>query len=204
MRWQNDKPIPVPDPTSLVVKNGSKMRGRISLGMPGPVSATRTTMLPLSGDAASTRHLPLAFPAMQRLLGVDQQIDQHLAELVGIGPDRRKVRLHVDRQLDVGRSNGIAGHLDGGGDDFVDRDVRDLCRLLPGHREEGLDDPGAAFRGLADLVGALPRPLRRRRSPSVISDRPSTTDSGLFSSCATPASKPPSADSFSFWCSVSR
>ena len=38
----------------------------------------------------------------------------------------------------------------------------------------------------------------------IISDRPSTTDSGLFSSCATPASRPPSADIFSFWCSVSR
>src|ERR1039458_5691836 len=35
-------PRPVPLPTSLVVKNGSKIRGRISGGMPQPVSLTLT------------------------------------------------------------------------------------------------------------------------------------------------------------------
>jgi len=34
--------------------------------------------------------------------------------------------------------------------------------------------------------------------------RPTTTDSGLFSACATPASSEPSAVSFSLWCSASR
>ena len=37
------RPRPVPLPTGLVVKNGSKMRSRISAGMPGPLSTTRTT-----------------------------------------------------------------------------------------------------------------------------------------------------------------
>ena len=39
------RPRPVPWPTGLVVKNGSKMRSRISAGMPGPLSAMRTTTL---------------------------------------------------------------------------------------------------------------------------------------------------------------
>ena len=37
------RPSPVPCPTGLVVKNGSKMRSRISAGMPGPLSTMRTT-----------------------------------------------------------------------------------------------------------------------------------------------------------------
>jgi len=35
-------PRPVPSPTSLVVKNGSKIRSRISAGTPGPVSPIST------------------------------------------------------------------------------------------------------------------------------------------------------------------
>ena len=37
------RPRPVPLPTGLVVKNGSNRRSRISAGMPGPLSTTRTT-----------------------------------------------------------------------------------------------------------------------------------------------------------------
>src|SRR5664279_5963885 len=38
MPWVIDKPRPVPVPTGLVVKKGSKMRLMISCGMPEPVS----------------------------------------------------------------------------------------------------------------------------------------------------------------------
>src|SRR5689334_5310478 len=37
MRIAVSRPNPVPSPTGLVVKNGSKMRDLISAGMPGPV-----------------------------------------------------------------------------------------------------------------------------------------------------------------------
>jgi hypothetical protein len=37
-------PRPVPSPTGLVVKNGSKMRGRISGAMPVPLSPISTTI----------------------------------------------------------------------------------------------------------------------------------------------------------------
>ena len=35
-----ESPRPVPSPTSLVVKNGSKMRARVASSMPAPVSRT--------------------------------------------------------------------------------------------------------------------------------------------------------------------
>ncbi len=37
-----DRPRPVPLPTSLVVKNGSKMRATTSAGMPAPMSESET------------------------------------------------------------------------------------------------------------------------------------------------------------------
>ena len=40
MPWTIDRPRPDPSPTSLVVKNGSKIFGITSGGMPGPSSAT--------------------------------------------------------------------------------------------------------------------------------------------------------------------
>ena len=38
--WTTASPSPVPWPTSLVVKKGSKMRGSVASGMPGPLSCT--------------------------------------------------------------------------------------------------------------------------------------------------------------------
>ncbi|EAU69958.1 hypothetical protein STIAU_5600 [Stigmatella aurantiaca DW4/3-1] len=43
MLWQMDNPSPVPTPTGLVVKNGSKMRLRCSGAMPSPLSRTSPT-----------------------------------------------------------------------------------------------------------------------------------------------------------------
>ena len=51
-------PRPVPRPTSLVVKNGSKARARTSAGMPGPLSATSTTTFPSSSTYAETVSVP--------------------------------------------------------------------------------------------------------------------------------------------------
>src|SRR5215475_8300155 len=48
MRQEMSSPRPVPSPTSLVVKNGSKIRSRISAGTPGPVSPISTSARSLS------------------------------------------------------------------------------------------------------------------------------------------------------------
>ena len=46
MPWVMLRPSPVPSPTPLVVKNGSKIWGRTSSGMPQPLSATSTMTSP--------------------------------------------------------------------------------------------------------------------------------------------------------------
>src|SRR5215475_14824638 len=43
IRQEMSSPRPVPSPTSLVVKNGSKIRSRMSAGTPGPVSPISTS-----------------------------------------------------------------------------------------------------------------------------------------------------------------
>ncbi len=43
MRQEMSRPSPVPSPTGLVVKNGSKTRSRTSGGTPGPVSRNSTS-----------------------------------------------------------------------------------------------------------------------------------------------------------------
>ena len=43
-RRQMESPRPVPSPTFLVVKNGSKTRSRLRVGMPRPLSETLMTM----------------------------------------------------------------------------------------------------------------------------------------------------------------
>ena len=48
IRQAMSRPSPVPSPTGLVVKNGSKIRSLMSSGMPGPLSPTSTSTLPSS------------------------------------------------------------------------------------------------------------------------------------------------------------
>ncbi len=57
MPWQIDRPRPVPSPSALVVKKGSKTRACSSSGMPGPSSVISTAM-PSSQVRACTRTVP--------------------------------------------------------------------------------------------------------------------------------------------------
>ena len=52
MPYTVESPRPVPFPGSFVVKNGSKMRSRISSGMPCPVSLTTSVHAPRDGERA--------------------------------------------------------------------------------------------------------------------------------------------------------
>src|SRR5262245_21960222 len=60
------RPSPVPPPTGLVVKNGSKIRSCIWLGMPGPLSTTFTTT-ELLGVPALTSTRPASGTASMAL-----------------------------------------------------------------------------------------------------------------------------------------
>src|SRR6266851_3981923 len=53
--WQIERPSPVPTPTGLVVKKGSKMRGRTSSGIPMPVSEISTATRPWPSTQVARR-----------------------------------------------------------------------------------------------------------------------------------------------------
>ncbi len=53
--WQIERPRPVPTPSGLVVKNGSKMRSRESCGIPRPVSEISITISPVGAVRVATR-----------------------------------------------------------------------------------------------------------------------------------------------------
>ena len=50
MLWHSDRPSPVPVPTGLVVKKGSKMRDRTASGTPLPLSATLRRTMPAASS----------------------------------------------------------------------------------------------------------------------------------------------------------
>ncbi len=96
------RPRPVPLPTSLVVKNGSKMRCSDSLGMPTPLSSTSSTA---NGRTATSFEAWESTPrravivigrrallARERVARVQHEIDDDLLDL-------RLVRLHVGEPL---------------------------------------------------------------------------------------------------------
>ena len=66
MRQLMLSPSPVPWPTGLVVKNGSKIRSRISGGTPGPVSqmSTTTGSVSIPVRTVSTPAWPMAATAL--------------------------------------------------------------------------------------------------------------------------------------------
>ncbi len=69
MRREMSRPRPVPTPTSLVVKNGSKARACRCSGIPGPVSAISTTTHPRSSTLVVSRRVPVR-PMASRALAM--------------------------------------------------------------------------------------------------------------------------------------
>ena len=93
MPWQMASPSPVPMPTGFVVKNGSKMRPRTCGGMPTPLSRD------LDDDAVRPDRahddadlVVLAAVLGHRLHGVDEQVEEHLAEARLVRDDLGHVR----------------------------------------------------------------------------------------------------------------
>ena len=77
--YEIERPSPVPLPTSLVVKNGSKIFGRTSGGMPCPLSANSTAH-PL-GVGLERAHGNDAAVLGGSLGGVGEEIQEHLVHL---------------------------------------------------------------------------------------------------------------------------
>ena len=90
------RPRPVPCPTGLVVKNGSKMRSRICAGMPAPLSTTRTTTLLM---VAVCQHLDAARVG-DGVEGIVDQVHPDLVEFAGEAANARKAGFNLDRHGD--------------------------------------------------------------------------------------------------------
>ena len=147
IRHEMSSPSPVPEPTGLVVKNGSKIRSTTPSGMPGPVSATST-----SSQSSTRRVVRVSVPcAVHRLRRVVDEVGPHLVELGAEHVDGRQGAVVV---LDHG--DPVAQlpfeHGDGAVQELVDVDglvrcAADLRVLLGGADERG--DPAG---GVLDLV----------------------------------------------------
>ena len=98
-------------PTSLVVKNGSKILSMISGGMPVPVSSTSTSTyspigMPLYWNFALCVGADIGGAQRElaavghRVARIDHEIDDHLLELREIGLHRPEVALRHDVERD--------------------------------------------------------------------------------------------------------
>ena len=70
----------MPTPAGLVVKNGSKIRGSTLAGMPTPVSSISTYDARGVGMDAHADLVRVDVAVLDRVRGVDQQVQEHLTE----------------------------------------------------------------------------------------------------------------------------
>ena len=139
MPRQTARPMPVPPPAGLVVKNGSKIRLRTSSGMPGPLSCTVIRSWPWRRScSAAMVELPRAAPADHRLLGVGDQVGQHLGQLIRIGHGLRQVRRQLLGDADAGALEAVA--------EQVERGIGQIWSMRTGTRV------GACLRAMARKV----------------------------------------------------
>ena len=88
---------------------------------------------------------------LQRLLGVDDQVEQHLMELVGIGEYERHSLGELELDIDAARANGVGGDVERCRHDVVDRHGTTFGLLLPRHGKEGSHDARTTLGGGANL-----------------------------------------------------
>src|SRR6185503_11363359 len=111
--------------------------------------------LPIAGDAKPAwRRL-----TFHRLLRVDDQVQEHLVQLIGIARDRRQVRRELFLDRDTCGAQAVAEHFHAVVEYRVDLHRRLLRLALAGHREKRLDDARASFGRGPDLVGDGARAL---------------------------------------------
>ena len=185
-------------PTSFVVKNGSKIFGCRSSGMPGAV------VVDLEHDGFLIRVVPgadderaAAVGGQHRLLGVDDQVQQHLLHLVAVREHLGQAGGERVDDRDVGDALFVRAQRQRFAHHLVHVDHR--ARRLPLAREgqQVADDAGGAFRFARGWFRGRGAPALRAARCESRSAQLRIVASGLFSSCATPETVCPSAAIFS-------
>ena len=147
--WLIDSPRPVPSPTGLVVKKGSNRWGRCSGSIPAPLSATSRTPKSPSCRVDDPDQSPLVLAlGLDRLHGVDQEVEDHLADLRRDAEDARGVAV-VDLDGDALATEAALDHLEPGGDQVGHRGRLELGGGGPRQAPEVLDDVGDALHAVA-------------------------------------------------------
>ena len=136
-------PRPVPRPGRLVVKKGSKMCSRFSGG------DSRTIILkhdPYGVGLASDAHANRAFLPVfaDGLLRIQQEIQEHLHQLIGIGHDRGDRRFGQKVHRDVALAQRIRLHLHGTLHEFIEIDLAASRSRRAGEVLQVLHDFGGA------------------------------------------------------------
>ena len=88
---------------------------------------------------------------LQRLLRIDDQVEQHLLELIGIGEDERNILGKIERHFDAARANSVGGDVERRRHDVVHRHRTPFGWLLSRHGEERSHDARTALRRSTDL-----------------------------------------------------
>ena len=159
-------------PTSLVVKKGSKILPWTSSATPGPSSFTSSTTICLAAVVPGADHDgAAAVRGQHRLLGVHQQVEQHLLHLVAVGEDLRQPRRQRRQHRDVGDALFVGAQAERLADDVVEVDHRPRALPLAREGQQVADDAGGPLRFAEDHVeAALHRlvarhPLRQPLGP---------------------------------------
>ena len=153
-----------PSPSRRVVKNGSKIRGRSSGAMPAPRSMTAIRRRPVPAARRSTRigrRRRRGRPRADGLLRVGEHVDEHRAQPLGVGDDRRGRSRHLD--VTPARRRPRAGAACAAS--------RQISTEV-GRRELEPDRPGEVEDAGDDAVE--PRALLRRCSSADVRRRPAT------------------------------
>ena len=122
---------------------------------------------------------------LQGLLRVDDQIEQHLVQLIGVGEECRDVFRQLGGHVDAARAHGITGELERRQHHLVEIDRSGLGRLLPRHGKEGAHDARAPFRRLADAYGRRMRSLIPAFAPCAGTSARTSRSGGVLSPART-------------------
>ena len=96
-----------------------------------------------------------ALLAAHGVVGVGDQVDEDLVELMGIGPEHGQTLGNVDDDLDAVGPELVAEELDRPVEHLLQHGAAALGRPLPGQRQEVADDPHAPVGGVADSLGPV-------------------------------------------------
>ena len=149
----------MPFPIALVVKNGSKIRFCTSSGT-GPIvvhledHGVTFGLLPRAKDERAA-----AVCVEHRLLGVDDEVQQDLLDLVRIGKDGRKARGQRLEDHDVRDALLMRPQRQRFADHLIEVHRRPGRVTLPGERLQVAHDAGGALGGVVDGVEIPARQL---------------------------------------------